>query len=143
MDKKLLEIQTKRLKKNYSDIGDAVIKFSLQIFRVYSDKYYTDSEAKEKINNDWKKYIQDNFSDLGIKKANQYLKIGETLYKYQKTLNIDKLAAIRETSWLEIIKILKGYEDAMIKEILIDFQNKIDTDYAINIFKKVIDAKSH
>ncbi len=141
MDKRLLDIQTKRLKKNYIDIGDAVIKFSLQLYRTFSDKYYTDSEDKIQIEKEWKRYVSFNFPDLSIEKAGHYLKIGETFYKYQKTLNIEKFASLRETSLLEIIKLIKGYEDEMIQNILLDFQNKIDPEYALKLFKKVIESK--
>ncbi len=113
------------------------------MYRTYSDRYYSDSDERSKIKADWNKYVTDNFQDLKTEKVNLYLKIGETIYKYQRSLNIDKLSVIRETSWLEIIKLLKKYEDNMINEILIDFQNKIDPDYALNIFKKIIQSKKY
>lgn len=69
MSKKTLDIQTKRLHSSYENIGNAVINFSLQLYRVYSDRYYTKANDKPGIKKDWEKYLSQNLASISLKQG--------------------------------------------------------------------------
>ncbi len=136
----MLNLQTTRLASAYDNIGNAVIKFSLQLFRVFSDKYYTEANEKVQVQKDWEAYLTKEFPRLSLMKAQEYLKIGESFYKYERTLDIDKFATLNEKSLVRIMESVKNIEQELIEEVLRVFQSKLDPDYAHKLFKTVLDS---